>query len=104
MIVCALPYSRSVTYERNSKISEMNSALYNVTAYSDKMHFFDLNKFCKSVRFHKNRVSIAKRCKVAIAKLLAYNVEPGYGDSATGSGGAADARASSPAGRDLPLN
>ncbi|XP_047991737.1 tropomyosin-1, isoforms 33/34-like isoform X1 [Leguminivora glycinivorella] len=113
IILCSFPYSDSVSHEHNVRVSELNSMLYNATCYESAYHFIDLNIMYKRnnyrFRLRDNYLNVPRNCKVTTAKLLAYNVEPGFFDiSASGNGAgravSAGACAASPAGRPQHLN
>jgi hypothetical protein len=104
IILCALPYSKSMPYEHNIKVSGLNSMLYNVTCYSSNYQFFDTNKFVKSFKLFNVRMNILNKCKMTMAKLLAYNIEPEYFDSTGSSSGDGSTRAPSPGGHPQHLN
>ncbi|XP_047994919.1 eukaryotic translation initiation factor 3 subunit A-like [Leguminivora glycinivorella] len=91
IILCSFPYSDSVSHEHNVRVSELNSMLYNATCYESAYHFIDLNIMYKRnnyrFRLRDNYLNVPRNCKVTTAKLLAYNVEPGFFDiSASGNG------------------
>jgi hypothetical protein len=104
IILCALPYSKWLSHDQNLKISKLNSIMYNVTCYQNNFHFFDLNKLCKTVKMYNNRMYMSEKCKIATAKLLAYNISPEHGGSAAGGGAAPRTPGRSPASLPIHLN
>lgn len=87
IILCALPYSSSMSYERNIEISDLNAMLCNVSFYNSKYQFFDSNKFVKHLKLNASRCYVSKKIKISIAKLLGYNIEPGHACAAVADGG-----------------
>lgn len=93
IILCALPYSKIVSDEHNNSISKINAVLYNATCYNCNYHFFDSNKFIKHFRLYRDRMYLSRKCRLAVAKLLAFNIEGGHSTATGGGGAGAGARA-----------
>ncbi|XP_075990171.1 uncharacterized protein LOC142985814 [Anticarsia gemmatalis] len=75
LIICAFPYSQSLTERENKRIHRLNNQLHLMTSYhSDKLLFFDTNKFISSFIYTQETMFLNSSDKRRIATLLAYNI------------------------------
>ena len=82
-IICALPYSQGFTSIQNRHIYDLNMLIYNITCrHSDSILYFDINKFTSKFKLTKDTMYLPNSCRRQIAKLLAYNIQAGYGTCA----------------------
>ena len=82
-IICALPYSQEFTSTQNRHIYDLNMLIYNITCrHSDAILYFDTNKFIRKFKLTKDTMYLPISCRRQIAKLLAYNIQAGYGTCA----------------------
>lgn len=74
-IICALPYSNSLTNEQNRHIHNLNMFMYNITRqHRDSIVYFDTNLFIKSFILTKEVMYLPLSFKRQIASLLAFNL------------------------------
>lgn len=83
IILCALPYSQSMTYQYNNKIAYFNSLMYHATCFNNKYHFFDTNKFIKRFTLTSDKMFLPKKYFMSLMDLLAFNIEPNRYNSST---------------------
>ncbi|KAF9794134.1 hypothetical protein SFRURICE_009511, partial [Spodoptera frugiperda] len=74
IIVCAFPYSNTLSYSKNKYIGVLNSILYKLTCQNEKLLFFDTNKFISNLIFNKKGIHLSKKCRQKIAILIANNI------------------------------
>lgn len=75
IVVCTLPYSGSLSPEKNKKIYALNLILYNVIATNcntGKVLLFDINHYIHNFVLTSNHNFLPKREKIVIAQLLTY--------------------------------
>lgn len=79
IVLCAFPYSSSYSRAKNQRIYYINNLMYQLTCcHSDKLFFFDINKFITNLVVTKRHVHLHKKYKDNVAKLLAYNIDIFY--------------------------
>lgn len=83
IIICALPYSQSMTYHYNNKIAHLNSLIYHAICFNNKYHFFDINKFIKRFTLTSEKIFLPKKYFLSLVDLLAFNIEPNRCNSST---------------------
>jgi predicted nucleic acid-binding Zn-ribbon protein len=76
IIICALPYSQSMSYYQNNKTSYLNSLIYHSICFNNKYHFLDLNKFIKRFTLAQDQILLPKKDFLTLVDLLAFNIEP----------------------------
>ncbi|KAF9803764.1 hypothetical protein SFRURICE_012063 [Spodoptera frugiperda] len=74
IIVCAFPYSNTLSYSKNKYIGVLNSILYKLTCQNEKLLFFDTNKLISNLIFNKKGIHLSKKCRQKIAILIANNI------------------------------
>jgi hypothetical protein len=75
MIVCAFPFSKTLSMKQNNDIYNLNSILYKLTLYHNNVSYFDTNKFInRSFVLTRGNSHLPRKYLVNCAKLLAYNI------------------------------
>lgn len=75
VILCAFPYSKHYTENKNKYIYYLNNFIFHLTCrHSDKLFYFDINKFINEYVITKGTIYLQNKYKRDIAKLLAYNI------------------------------
>lgn len=74
LIICAFPYSNSLSTKANNNIYKINLMFYNLTCRHRDVLYFDTNNFISKFVLTRDTLYLNRRSKVIIAKLLAYNV------------------------------
>uniref|UniRef100_A0A2A4JIG9 Uncharacterized protein n=1 Tax=Heliothis virescens TaxID=7102 RepID=A0A2A4JIG9_HELVI len=79
-ILCALPYSDSLTREQNSHIFNLNMLSYNSTCrLVNAVLYFDINEFTYDFKLTEYSMYLPARCRRHIANILAYNIHTDTG-------------------------
>lgn len=74
IIVCAFPYSNTLSSSKNKYIGVLNNILHKMTCQNDRLLFFDTNKFISNLIFNKKGIHLSKKCRQKIAILIANNI------------------------------
>lgn len=74
LILCAFPYSNTLSTQENKHIFNMNLILYNLTSRHSDILYFETNNFISNFILTKSLVHLSRRSKLIIAKLLAFNI------------------------------
>jgi hypothetical protein len=77
IIVCAFPYSNTLSLKRNNDIYYLNLILHRLAVYHNKVSYFDTNKFIEgSFVLTREYSHLPRKYIFECAKLLAYNIDP----------------------------
>ncbi|KAF9807565.1 hypothetical protein SFRURICE_006367 [Spodoptera frugiperda] len=60
IIVCAFPYSNTLSSSKNKYIGVLNNILHKMTCQNDRLLFFDTNKFISNLIFNKKGIPFKK--------------------------------------------
>lgn len=75
VMLCAFPYSNSLSHSKNKHIGVLNSTLHQLTCcHSDKLLFFDTNKFISDFKLTEKGMYLSIRQRQTIAILIAFNI------------------------------
>lgn len=74
LILCAFPYSDSLSPQENQHIFKLNLILYNLTCRHNDVLYFDTNNFISNFKLTRGTMYLSRRSKLIIAKLLAFNI------------------------------
>lgn len=75
VMLCAFPYSKNYSDIQNNKIHSLNTIMFNLTCrHSDKLLYFDCNKFINNFKLTEKVVFLPKIYRQKIATLVAYNI------------------------------
>lgn len=81
IILCALPYADTLSTEQNNFVHYLNNTLCMLTGcHSDKLLFFDTNKFISGFKLTQEAMYLPKQCRFLVARLLAFNINSVIGD------------------------
>lgn len=73
-MLCAFPYSKSLSAEQNQRIYYMNLLMYNLARHLNDIIFFDTNNFIKNFILTEDTLYLSYFYKKQIANLLGYNI------------------------------
>ena len=80
-MLCAFPYSDSFSQDVNNGIYRLNNLIYTLTCcHSDKLLYFDTNKFVSGFKLTQEAMFLPRKCKYLIATLIAYNINAVIGN------------------------
>ena len=75
IMLCALPYSNSLSDNDNNTVHNLNNLIYMLTCHhNDKLLFFDTNKFVSNFTLTQEVMFLPKKYKQLIATLIAFNI------------------------------
>lgn len=75
IMLCALPYADTFSKEQNNYVHYLNCTLNTITCrHSDKLVFFDTNKFINGFQLTQGTMYLPRRYKYFVASLIAYNI------------------------------
>lgn len=72
IIICAFPYSVSLTKEANNDIYLLNNYIHTLTCYNNLFSFFDTNNFISGFKLTEDTMYLSKKSLKKIATLVAY--------------------------------
>lgn len=84
ILLCAFPYSQSLTNEQNKFIYSINNLIYSMTYHCNDIFYFESNKFVTNYYMTGGNFYLPKKQKKTIASLLAYNIYDPIISSITG--------------------
>ena len=74
-ILCALPYSNSLSEKENNYIFKLNNLMHHYTCrHSDHLLYFDTNNFVRDFVLTRETMFLSKKNRHLLATLLAYNI------------------------------
>lgn len=72
ILVCAFPYSISLSQKENNYIYSLNNLVQTLTYHYNLFSFFDTNSFIGSFRLTKDTMYLSKKFRIKIATLVVY--------------------------------